>query len=966
MEFLKRYNKMMLYAIILSLLAASISFYKQLNYQYYKELNMLHNQLKEEALLVDNILKTAVDAVAAIKLQAQLYSRVNLNTTPESRLFEMLEDINSGKYFSLDGVRHPYNSDIVGKMLGTGSLDKLSSYDKLEVKMALSLNPTFLSIKENSPSIETVYYFSQKGFVNIYPNFELNDISTIDSLVKYASEKVKSHTKPYEWRFYDRSLINGKAAVSFTSAVSFDKGTAGIAGADLKLDFVRDFMNKFKFTYGDVYLIDSTNNVLVYPETKETFFKDNSIDTVMSSKYSPSILERLKDLSNTKPLEFNFKGRYIFAYQNLNYAPFKILYISNTRYLLFPLILNTLIAFVPILFGFIFVLIVSKQTVRKDFIAPIHRLLEYFRQESTHPPAPIPDLPNVWNDYLDTIYDIFQKYNKRFKELETKNLSLQKADKLKDEFLANITSEFHTPLKTITDHCNSLINGLGGELNPIQKQNINTIVENARHLTSLSVNILDYSKIKLLGLRIQTRPINLKNVLIKVKDYSRYIIGQNPVKIVDEIDENIPKVEADEERLYQIIINIIEQIMQHIEEGEIKINAEEEGEQIRIIISHSGASIDQESAEEITLSFEEHDPDKYEYNVTALTFSLIGKLVDLHGGATAFENVLKERFAFSFTIPISKIKEEPLISETAESKTETDTAKEEQLVVSKDNEDVKFVIRETPFKFTISSEKTVALNILVAEDDIFSSRLIPDILRRRGHNVTLLNNGKDALKTLEKQNFDMLIIDVKLPEIDGLRAARIIRNSSLRPDLPIIAVGCFGMKNEKERCLKAGIDYYISMPIKARELVEIVYNVLKINRSPDSIDVRYQEPDYGEENFSYTFSLNDIIDKKEAFLWVDFNKELLEDMLQVFVEHIPALIERLGKEIDSSDIDLIIEDAHMLKRAAIIIGAGLIRDGAQKLITAAETSEINMLKMLFQMIEFEITRIVSSLKPEGE
>ncbi|MDY7015846.1 MAG: ATP-binding protein, partial [Cyanobacteriota bacterium] len=251
----------------------------------------------------------------------------------------------------------------------------------------------------------------------------------------------------------------------------------------------------------------------------------------------------------------------------------------------------------------------------------------------------------------------FTEANKQLKssalELESKNRELQRLDKLKDEFLANTSHELRTPLNGIIGIAESLLDGVTGTLPDRAKFNISLMMYSGRRLTQLVNDLLDFSNLKNNKLSLQIAPMGIKEAVKIVLAVSQHLKGEKNLKLIDEIDPNIPLVRADENRVQQILQNLVGNAIKFTEEGEIRVSARECDRFLEISVSDTGIGIPQEKLDRIFIAFEQGDGSiARKYGGTGLGLAIVKKLVELHGGTVGVASEAGYGSTFTFTLPL--------------------------------------------------------------------------------------------------------------------------------------------------------------------------------------------------------------------------------------------------------------------------------------------------------------------------
>ena len=248
---------------------------------------------------------------------------------------------------------------------------------------------------------------------------------------------------------------------------------------------------------------------------------------------------------------------------------------------------------------------------------------------------------------------------------------------------------------------------------------------------------------------------------------------------------------------------------------------------------------------------------------------------------------------------------------------------------------------------------TRPLNVLLAEDSVVNQRLAVALLERQGHRVTIANNGREALELSANGNFDVVLMDVQMPELDGLEASRRIRarEAQIGKHLPIIAMTAHALKGDRERCLEAGMDEYVSKPVRERQLLAALRAVLG-----EAVPESTAAPP--EQDLAPDAS---IIDWDAALAICGGDHGLLRELVDAFLEESPRRIDEIRKAIDMADCELLSRAAHTIKGSARYFGASGVYErafaleqlGSQKTLDEAETN--------FGLLKQELAKLTAHL-----
>ncbi len=404
-------------------------------------------------------------------------------------------------------------------------------------------------------------------------------------------------------------------------------------------------------------------------------------------------------------------------------------------------------------------------------------------------------------------------------EIEKQRVSdLQKIDELKDEFLANTSHELRTPLVGIIGLTESLKDGIAGELPPKAMENLDMIVNSGRRLSHLVNDILDFSKLKNKDLVLAKRPVDVHAVANIVMQLSQPLLEDKKLKLINSIPKEVPLVEADENRLQQIMHNLIGNAIKFTPKGYITLLAETKKDMLSIIVSDTGIGIPEEKLETIFNSFEQGDGSmQREYGGTGLGLSVTKQLVELHGGTIHATSEAGKGSIFSFTLPLSSEKRK-------KSKVKLDTTMD---FVQKLNIHSH---RETTSEVENLDGHTENIHILIVDDEPVNRRVLENHLTVAGYKVVEVSSGKEALQMLKSDiNFSLVLLDVMMPGLSGYEVCKKIRKETPASELPIILLTAKNRITELVAGFDAGANDYLTKPFSKNELLSRIKTHVNLN-----------------------------------------------------------------------------------------------------------------------------------------
>lgn len=398
--------------------------------------------------------------------------------------------------------------------------------------------------------------------------------------------------------------------------------------------------------------------------------------------------------------------------------------------------------------------------------------------------------------------DLALRVEDRTAELSAANAELSHANKLKDEFLASMSHELRTPLNAILGMSESLQEYVYGELNTQQLNSIHIIEESGRHLLTLINDILDLSKIEAGKLNLQPQLIGVSNLVETSVRFIKQIAQKKHISVNVNIDPAAQLLYADQRRLKQILVNLLSNAVKFTDKGGkigLKVKTNVQQKTIAFTIWDTGIGIAQEDMKDLFQPFSQVDSRlSRRYSGTGLGLVLVQRMTEMHGGSISVESEPEKGSQFTIFLPW-----EP-------------NAKIEQTPV----------VNKIP-RPTIPSPNATNKHIFVVDDSKVNIQTTKVYLKSKGYRISVAYNGKEAVKRLEEDlSPDLILMDIQMPEMDGLEAIQHIRNNPTLGNIPIIAVTALAMPGDEERCLAAGATDYLSKPVSLNNLDDTIERYL--------------------------------------------------------------------------------------------------------------------------------------------
>ncbi|HUU42032.1 MAG TPA: response regulator, partial [Desulfatiglandales bacterium] len=287
------------------------------------------------------------------------------------------------------------------------------------------------------------------------------------------------------------------------------------------------------------------------------------------------------------------------------------------------------------------------------------------------------------------------------------------------------------------------------------------------------------------------------------------------------------------------------------------------------------------------------------------------------------------------------------------------------LVLGKESDKQQQHKPELVTQHTIIEARKQKVRILLAEDNIINQKLALRLIEKFGYRADAVANGREAIKALETVPYDMVLMDVQMPVMDGLKATRVIRDpksSVLKHDVPIIAMTAHAMKGDREKCLEVGMNDYISKPIDPQKLLEAIERQVSNLASGDGKAVD-MVPDDKTADISQTDE-KDVFDKEELLKRACGDQDICNEILTIFQQNIPEQLKKLKEALEVNNAELVTMQAHTIKGASANIGAHAFRDAAFDMEAAGKEQDLNRAGSLLSKLEDEFERLKTVLSAQ--
>ncbi|MGI0489688.1 PAS domain S-box protein [Pantanalinema rosaneae CENA516] len=403
-------------------------------------------------------------------------------------------------------------------------------------------------------------------------------------------------------------------------------------------------------------------------------------------------------------------------------------------------------------------------------------------------------------------------------QLILSNAELARATRLKDEFLANMSHELRTPLNAILGMAEGVQDEIFGTLNDRQKRAIKTIESSGQHLLELINDILDLAKVESGTLELQLTPIAVDYLCQSSLAFVRQQAAQKQIQLSAEIPTGLPKILVDERRMRQVLINLLNNAVKFTPGGgsaKLIVQTEFQPEQTFLLLSiaDTGIGIAPEHLDRLFQSFVQIDSSlNRQYNGTGLGLSLVRRLTELHHGSVTVTSQVGEGSCFTVRLPYHYESQPVPLPATLTTQSNQATQPDPR-----------------PVDLSPATASPSAQRILLVEDNPANVATMSSYLSSRGYHLLFASNGEEAFTVAQATCPDLILMDIQMPKMDGLAAIRQIRAEPMLAKIPIIALTALAMSGDRERCIAAGANDYLSKPVPLKQLVASIRYLIGLN-----------------------------------------------------------------------------------------------------------------------------------------
>ncbi len=631
----------------------------------------------------------------------------------------------------------------------------------------------------------------------------------------------------------------------------------GIIGVDFSLYHISNFLNQLEIgKSGETFIIDRSG-LLVASSTKEKYFYSgnngkleqrlqaiNSTDTLVSStaQYLIKKFGNWTEVEENKIFRLTIDGESllgkVYPFRDSLGLDWLIVIVIPEQDFMAQINANsraTALLSIGALIGSTIIGILIARWITKPLLSLSHAAQELAAGNLDK------TVSIQRKDEVGTLANSFNQMAKQlkvsFETLELQNEELQRLDKLKDQFLANTSHELRTPLNGMIGISESMLDGAAGEVSDIQQKNLSMIAHSGHRLSNLVNDILDFSKLRNKNIELQLKPVGIREVVEIVLTLSQSLVGNKDVKLVNAIAYDFPPALADENRLQQILYNLVGNGIKFTDSGSVEVSAQVlEDERIAINVTDTGIGISEDKFELVFQSFEQADGSTArEYGGTGLGLTITKMLVELHQGEITLESSIGIGSRFTFTLPMvsseqitANIAPEASVNQLPENSPEID-------LLASNNETSSPSVVSTSATANALTLANIGTNeegkfrILIVDDEPVNLQVLNNYLSLRDYIVAQATNGLEAISLLE-EGFqpDLVLCDVMMPKMTGYEVTQKIREKWAAHELPVMMLTAKNQISDLVTGLEVGANDYLSKPFHKEELLARVKTHINI------------------------------------------------------------------------------------------------------------------------------------------
>lgn len=502
--------------------------------------------------------------------------------------------------------------------------------------------------------------------------------------------------------------------------------------------------------------------------------------------------------------------------------------------------------------------------------------------------------------------------------------------RIKESFLSNMSHELRTPMNAITGFTEQLLNA-PSLMNSEHREQIEIVRKSADHLVHILNDILDYSRLNAGKLELERTGFRVREVIDDIRSMLSHKAQEKNIQLICSVERSVPEILiGDTVRLKQILINIMGNAIKFTNRGHVKLNCiavpqDEKSTRIQISVADTGIGIPPEKIKSIFKEFEQADASTTrKYGGTGLGLTITRKLLEVMNGSIQINSEYKKGTIITFNIPFA-------------------IGKESDIVVKE--------------QYQFNHDKLKDVSVLVADDEEYNRKLLVTILQKWDIDYTEVSNGQEAIEQLEHHNYDLVLMDLQMPVLNGIQATQQLRSLQIEnKDLPVLALTAAVSNEIETKCLEAGMNGILNKPFKEKELYDKICMLLHIEEP--ELQLVHEGDAAPNDPVFHSYDLSEIRTLSNG------DDNFIEDMLQLFIKTTQEGIAAIQHGVKTGTWSEVGHYSHKLAAPCKHLGAQKLFEMLKTMEAHAAKGSSEQMYSLLEQIEDEVDGLMKFLKSE--